>query len=250
MEPIEILVLYNLISLIVTIGLMILCKKVIKKDSTKNLVLKIVSLVVVAIHYSSLYVDFFSTGSAMIEDNMILPVYPCNIIMWMLVIVAFFKNKDSKVYKVLSEYTFIAGTFCAFVGVAFNINFLNDPNLANYDILKGLLSHSVLLFGTIYLGVFDYVKIRVKSTSISIIIGLLMFSLCGILVNTLYYLFDIPSVNAMFMLEPPLPSLPFFNFFTLGLLGILLVFIGLNIYERFALPKEERWLTKIIERRK
>jgi hypothetical protein len=53
------------------------------------------------------------------------------------------------------------------------------------------------------------------------------------------------------MLEPPLPQLPFFNFFTIGLLGLILSFIGLNIYESFTLPKEQRWISKnLIERKR
>ena len=252
MKPFEILLLYNLIAFILTTGLMILCKKVIRKDSTKDFVLKFVSVAVVVIHYSSLYVDFFSNnGNAMIENNMILPVYPCNIIMWLLLIVSLMKNKESKIYKALSEFTFIGGTLCGVIGVLFNINFLNNPDLGNYDIFKGLISHSVMIFGTIYLFVFDYVKLEVVRTMKSIIFGLIIFVICGLTINILFAIFNIPSVNAMFMLEPPLPDLPFFNFFTIGLLGLILSFIGLNIYEHFALPKEQRWIYKyIIGRRK
>lgn len=231
--------------------LLILCKKVIRKDSTKDIVLKSVSIAVVAIHFSSLYVDFFANkGEAVIESTQLLPIYPCNIIMWLLVIVAFMKNKESNLYKTLSEFTFLGGTFCGVIGVLFNINFLNNPDIFDYDIFKGLISHTVMVFGTIYLCVFNYVKIEVARTTKSIFWGLVLFVALGFTINTLYAIFDIPSVNAMFMLEPPLAALPFFNFFTIGILGIVLVFVGLNIYERFALPKEERWLTKILVERK
>ena len=228
-------------------GLMILCKKVIRKDSTKDIVLKSVSLAVVIIHYSSLYVDYFTNhGEAMIENNMILPVYPCNIIMWLLLIVSFMKNKESNVYKTLSEFTFIGGTLCGLIGVLFNINFLNNPDLGDYDIFKGLISHSVMIFGTVYLFVFNYVELEVVRTTKSIFWGLVIFVTCGFTINVLFAIFDIESVNAMFMLEPPLPQLPFFNFFTIGFLGLILSFIGLNIYEHFTLPKEKRWLSKLI----
>lgn len=246
MSPIEILVVYNLISFAVIIALLILCKKVIKKEKTKDIVLKSVSLAVVIIHYSSLYVNFFSNqGVAYVEANMILLIYPCNIVMWLLVIVSFMKNKESKIYKYLSEFTFIGGTLCGVIGVLFNINFLNLPDLGNYEILKGLISHSVMVFGTVYLGVMNYIKIEVKRTTFSIIFGLLIFTTIGAIVNILYYIFNIPGVNAMFMVEPPIKELPFFNFFTIGILGLLVAFIGLNIYELCALPKEQRWLTKI-----
>ena len=247
----EILLLYNLISLTIVTMLLILCKKVIKNERVKDLVLKIVSVTVVIIHYSSLYIDFFkNNGQAMIENNMILPVYPCNIVMWLLLIVAFFKNKNSKVYRILTEFTFIGGTLCGLIGVLFNINFLAKPELSDYNIFKGLISHTVMIFGTIYLGVLGYVKIRVKNTTESIFWGLVTFSVIGFIINVLFYIFEIPGVNAMFMMEPPFENLPFINFITIGISGMLLSFIGLNIYERFTLPKEERWLTKFMKKRR
>jgi hypothetical protein len=170
--------------------------------------------------------------------------------MWLLVIVAFMKNKESKLFNHLAEFTFIGGTLCGVIGVLFNINFYANPNICDYDIFKGLISHSVMIFGTVYLCVMNYVKIEAKRTMLSIIFGLLLFSLCGLTINVLFYIFDIPSVNAMFMLEPPIKELPFFNFFTIGILGVIISFIGLNIYECFALPKEKRWLTKIMNWRK
>ena len=252
MKPIEILLLYNLITLSLITVLLILCKKVIRKDSTKDIILKSVSIAVVVIHYSSLYVDFFTNkGEAMIENNMILPVYPCNIVMWLLLIVSFMRDKKSSLFNMLAEFTFIGGTFCGLIGVLFNINFLKNPDIFNYDIFKGLISHSVMIFGTVYLYLFKYIKLEVVRTTKSIFCGLVIFSICGLLINLLFYLFGIDSVNAMFMLEPPIPSLPIFNFITIGILGVLLAFVGLNIYEHFALPKEQRWLTKFtIERKK
>ena len=250
MQPFTILTLYNAVAFALCAAFMIVCKKTVRSEKTKDLILKWVAVAVVVIHYSSLYVDYFSNqGQASIDCTMILPVYPCNIVMWLLLVVAFMKNKQSSIYKTLAEFTFLGGTFCGAVGALFNINFLNNPNLADYDIFKGLFSHSVMVFGTVYLFVFDYVKIEVARTTKNIFIGLLIFAVCGLLVNTLFAIFDISSVNAMFMLEPPLPELPFFNFFTIGILGLIVVFLGLNVYERFAFKKEDRWLTKFINKR-
>lgn len=251
MSPFGLLSIYNLITLFITGLLLVVCKKKIKNERTKDIVLKTAAVMVVALHYSSLYVDYFSNhGEATVEGNMLLPIYPCNIIMWLLLIVAFMKNRDSKIYKYLAEFTFVGGTICGLVGVLFNINFLDNPDFFDYYIFKGLISHTVMIFGTIYLYLFNYVQIEVKRTMKSIIFGLLLFSIIGLIINVLFAIFDISSVNAMFMLEPPLEEFPIFNFFTIGILGILVSFIGLNIYERFALPKEERWLTKFKNERK
>lgn len=250
MKPFEKLLIYNIVTfLIITMGL-ILCKKVIRKDSTKDRVLKLISIFVVIIHISSLYIDFFQNGGeVLIEDNILLPIYPCNMVMWLLLITAFIKNKESKLFLHLAEFTFLVGTFCGVVGVVFNFNFLNNPTFKDYDILKGLLSHSVMIFGTVYL--YDYVKFTVRNTMKSIIYGLLLFTFIGFSINTLFKIFGIPSVNSMYLEYPPFEEIPFINFYTIGLFGLILCFIGLNIYEYFKYEKSSRWLyQKLIGRKK
>lgn len=230
---------------------MVLCKKVIRKENTKDIVLKSISITVVLIHLSSLYVDFFTNnGEAFIEDNILLPIYPCNIIMWLLVLVAFMKNKTSKLFIVLAQITFVVGTVSGVIGVIVNFNFLNNPTLLDYDILKGLLSHWFMIFGTIYLFVFKYIKLDVVNTTKSVFCGLVLFTLIGIVVNALFYIYEIPSVNAMYMLYPPIPQLPFINFYTIGLAGLLITFILLNLYEMVTLKKEDRWFNRVVLERK
>ena len=246
MNPFVILLLYNLIAFTIISLLLVACKKGIRKDSTKDLILKLSSIIVILIHYSSLYVDYFTNqGTAIIEDNMLFPIYPCNILMWLLLIVSLINNKETKVYKYLSEFTFIGGTICGIIGVVFNINFLNDPNISNYNILKGLLSHWVMIFGAICLFLFKFVKIEVKRTMISIIIGSLIFFFTGITINLLYKAFNLHDINVMFIFKAPFEQYPFINFYTIEAFLITTSFIGLNIYEAVTLPKEERWLTKI-----
>ena len=250
MKPFEILLIYNVVSFVVIAAGLILCKKVIRKESSKNFILKFVSILVVIIHISSLYVDFFKCGGvANIEDNIILPIYPCNVVMWLLVITAFMKNKKSKLFSHVAEFTFLAGTICGVIGVVFNFNFLNTPSFKDYDILKGLLSHSVMIFGTIYIYVFDYITLSVRNTMKSILYGLLLFVMIGFSINTLFKVFELPSVNSMY-LESPMPEYPFVNFYTIGLVGLVISFIGLNVYERFKYKKEDRWLWKKTNERK
>lgn len=252
MKPIIALSIYNLITLTLVTVLLILCKKRIRKERTKDFVLKSVSIAVVVLHYSSLYVDFFAnSGNVEIDHNMLFPIYPCNITMWLLVIVAFWKKRNQKTYQVLAEFVFIVGTFCGLVGVLYNFNFLDSTNgFADYEALKGILSHTVMIFGTIYLGVMNYIKIRVPNGIRSVFWGLILFIAIGAIINTVFISTGIDKdINAMYMMEPPIPSLPFFNFFVLGVLGLFLVFIGLIIFERFALPKEERWLNKILNKK-
>lgn len=80
---------YTLTTLFITILLLVICKKRITKERTRDLVLKASAIITVIIHYSSLWVDFFTNGSASVEAPMLLPIYPCNICMWLLLICAF-----------------------------------------------------------------------------------------------------------------------------------------------------------------
>ncbi len=239
---------FNLICLIVIGVLLFLCKKFIKERRTHDLILKTTSILVILIHYSAVYVEFFQNqGVAYASASYILPVYPCHIMMWLLVIVAFTRHKKSRFFEGLAEFVFVVGTLAALIGALFNMNFLNssNPTFTNYFLFKGVFGHMVMFFGTTYLFVFEYVKPRVEKTMISVIVGLLFFVADGIIINTLYAKFDIPPVNAMFLLEPPFEDYPFINFFTIGSIGLILCFIGLLIYEHITLPKAEQWITKI-----
>jgi len=242
-------IIYMVVSTVVVVGLLIVCAQFVKDQKYKNLILKISAILTVIIHYSTLYVDYFTTGSAEISSAMLLPIYPCNIAMWLLLIVAFIKNKESKVFKILAEITFYLGIVGGIAGVALNEIYASNPNLADWDVMNGLLSHVTMLFGCIYLLVGGYIRIRVDNM-ISIVLGLLLLFVDGWLIIGLYRAFSLDPPNSMYLLEPPLEALPWFNTYLIGLLAIVLFFTFTSIYELIRLPKEERWYNKLSFRRK
>jgi len=239
-------ILYMIISLAITVALLVVFAVKIKTQSKKDLVLKIFAIVTVILHYSSLWVDFFSTGTAEVESPMLLPIYPCNICMWLLVAVAFVKKRQGIAYKMLAEFTFYAGVVCGFIGILLNEAYASTPNLLDWDTLKGLLSHSTMIVGCAYILVGRYIKISVSNV-LSVICGLILFLIDGGIIIGLYKLFGLDPVNSMYLLENPLPELPWLNTFILGVFAIVLVFLATAIYEQFAFKKEERWYTKIKE---
>ena len=236
--------LYTLISFAITAVLLIVFQKYLTNEKDKKLVLKISAISTVILHYSSLYVDYFTTGEATISNTMILAVYPCNVAMWFLVIVAFTKDIHSKFFKHLAEATFYLGLVGGVIGIVINENYIANPNLADWDILKGLLSHSTMLVGCIYLLTGGYIKIRVDNL-ISVTGMLLFLVLDGGIVIGLHKLCQLDPPNCMYLLENPVPALPWFNTWLIGVLGILLCFAVTAIYEQIVLPKEERWYSKI-----
>lgn len=238
------LLIYSFTVLILIIISLILIKKYVKEEKTKDNILKIFALITVILHYSSLWVDYFTTGEAKVDSNMLLPIYPCNICMWMLLIVAFMKNKKGTVYKILSEFLALGGTVCGLIGLFFNEIFLSNPDFLDYDSLKGLLSHTTMIFGTMFLVSEGFAKIRTISMTLSNAIGLLIFALIGAIVNTLFYIFNLDPVNAMYMLEFPF-DIPGASFITLGIVGVISAFIITSIYELIFLTPSDRWYNNL-----
>lgn len=234
-------ILYMVISGLLSVVLLVLPRKLVTDENTKNRILKFWAIVTVVIHYSNLWVDYFASGgTATVENNQILPVYPCNVVMWMLLVASLLKDKKSLLFRILSEFCFIGGTVCGVVGIVLNVNFGNNPTLADYDILKGMVSHSTMLMGCLYLFVGGYIKIRVFN-AVSVTAGLGTFVLCGMLVNGLYEAFGMEAPDGMFLRSNPYLSV---SPMVLGVLLIVLMFISLALWE-LRLPEEDRWYKKL-----
>lgn len=240
------LVAYALISGIIIAILLFVCNKFVKDQNVKNKILKASAILTVIIHYSILYVDFFTVGSAEVSSTMLLPVYPCNVVMWLLLIVSFMKNKKGKVYETLAVSTFYIGIVGGVIGVLFNEIYLSNPDFGNWDVLNGLLSHSTMTFGCIYLLAGGYISIRVKNV-MSVACGLLLLLADGIVIIGLYRLFNMDPPNCMYLLENPFPQIKWFNPLVLGGIGICVVFLITVIYEQVTLVEENRWYSKIKE---
>lgn len=229
------------ISGIVTVALLALFSKYAKDDQMKNRILKFFAIITVMIHYSNLWVDYFSNGgTATIENNHILPVYPCNVVMWMLLVASLLQNKKGLLFQFLGEFCFYGGTVCSVIGIVLNLNFGNTPTLADYDILKGMLSHSTMLVGCLYMLTGRFIKIRV-SNALSVAAGLGIFVLCGMVVNSLYECFGMEAPDGMWLRSNPYISM---SPMVLGLLFVVALFCVLSLRE-LRLPAEERWYYKL-----
>ncbi len=238
-------IVYITVSTILTVIGLILAKLFVKTDKAKSRIIRIAGWLSVITHFSVLWVDFFTTGTATADSSILLLIYPCNILMW-LVLICGYLPKDNKVSKVIFEFVFFASIVCGIIGIVFNQNYDANPTLTNWYSLKGLLSHSFFLFGALYLYVAGYVKIRVKCC-ISVIFGLIFFLIDGFIHNWLYSIFNLGEPNNMYLQHPPFENLPWLNTWVMGLAAILLVFIVTEIYELITLKKEERTLYRLFK---
>ena len=237
-------ILFTTISFAIIVVLLILANIFVKEKKGKQFILKLSAISTVIIHFSSLYVDYFSGIDPIAEQPMLLPLYPCNVAMWLLVIVAYFKNKDSKIFDFLATATFFLGVFGGIIGIVINQNYIANPNLADWGILKGMLSHSTMLFGCIYILIAGYIKVRV-SKMLYVFLGLLMLVADGAIIIFLHWIFGLDLPNSMYLLELPFESMPWLNVVTIGILAMVIIFTACALVEQFALPKEDRWYTKL-----
>ena len=226
--------------LIITIGVVIVNKKVHSKKM-KNSIFIIVAILTVLIHYSSMFVHFYN-GDFFIEDNMFLPVYPCNVMMWINFILIFLIAKRNKAFEILAVFSFWCGTICGFVGLAFNKNYLNNPNFFDYDILKGLLSHVTMLYCSIYLGATGYIKIRTVNNLKSLLIGAFILVVCSYVSDLILEQIGREPVNGMLL--KPLEETPIASFYTISFVGLILFMLITTIYENYVY-KDEAWFRTI-----
>lgn len=219
-------ILYMVISGLLTAILLALAAKFAQNDATKNRILKISAVVTVLIHYSNLWVDYFTTGGAAVEANQILPVYPCNVVMWMLLAVSLMPNKSGVVFRVLSDFCFYGGSVCAALGIILNANYGANPTLADYDIFKGLLSHSTMLFGCVYLFTGGYIKVGIFNL-VSMLSGIAVFAVCGVGINALHDWFGLEAPDGMWLRSNPyIPFPPMI--LAVAVVLVLLVFFSLR----------------------
>ena len=111
-------ILYMLISALISAGILVFLYIKVKDEGKKTLALRIMALVTVAIHYSSLWVDFFASGSLTIAPSHLLPIHPCNVCMWLLLAVSYIKNRESRIFKIMAEFVFWGGLVCGSIGHA------------------------------------------------------------------------------------------------------------------------------------
>ena len=223
--------------------LLIAAKRFLKTDRAKDRFLKLSALLVVVIHLSPLYVAFFRDGEAKIAENMLFPVYPCNLAMWLLLIYAFLSDKSKIVPRLIGEFTFYLGLVGGLIGIAANVNYANNPNLSDWSIFAGLLSHSVMLLGCLWLLVGNFIRIRVRNT-LSVLIGMALMLLDGLLIITLFRNAGLEPPNSMFLLGVPFEGIKWLNTATIGVLSVAFTFIFTFVYEMLALPADRRTFSK------
>ena len=246
------LIYFNCILLLIIFIGLLLFKKYIKSEKGKNITLLFSALFTILCHYSTFIYLYLTNGPTMEylkqNPNLLLPIYPCNVVMWGCLIYGLIKNKESKVAVFLADYLFWFGVVSTLVGMFANVDFINNPTLKDYEVTKSIVAHATLLFNVLLIFAFGHIKIDLIKNMIHIIIAVIMMYITGLYCNKLFEVLvsveEANSVNSMFILHSPFPSIPFLTYPIIAACSLILYFVLFFICELFVYPKGNRWFNR------
>lgn len=246
------LIIFNLILIaLIAVGLWLI-KKYVKKERTQNIFLIFAAVFTILFHYSLFIFKLLSGGNA-IEylsetPNLILPIYPCNVVMWSALIFGLLKNKKSKLGEFFADYLFWFGIISTLVGMFANVDFINNPTLADYGNFKSIAAHATLLFNVLLLPLFGYIKIDAKRNIKNIIISVVLMGAIGAYCNLVFSALASETVaydvNSMFWLHSPFAGVEFLTYPLISLIGIPIYFAVFILCELCAYKKGKRFFDK------
>lgn len=216
---------YIIGSLLLT-GLILYFAKYIKNNRNKEKFLLFWAAATFLLHLSPLWIDFLKGESAIAVDNMLFPIYFCNLAMLMLLLTSLFKDKTTKAFKIIATSTAYSGIIGALVSLIYPDYYVSTDAGMTFGILKSMLSHSTMLVGSIYLFSGNFIKVDKNSTKY-FIYGLLSYGMIGAIVNIIFYMFGLPNPNAMYLQASAIEEVPFLNGYVIAFIVVLVVF-GIN----------------------
>ena len=156
------LTVFNLILLCIITACLFAVKKTVKSRKAQKWVFLAAALVTILFHYSTFLFRVATGGDALSylseNPNLLLPIYPCNLVMWSCLVLGLLKNEESSLARLLTDYIFWFGIFSTLVGMFANVDFIKNPTLADYEITKSIVAHATLLFNLLMLPLFGRIK--------------------------------------------------------------------------------------------
>ena len=228
--------------------MLFLVKRTVKTGRAEQVLLLVSSVVTILFHYSSFIFRCFSNDSAIeylrSTPNLLLPIYPCNVVMWSCLVVGLIKDKDSKVVRLLTDYVFWFGIFSTLVGMFANVDFIKNPTLADYEITKSIVAHATLLFNVLLLPVFGRIKIDFWKNMKHMFISVVGMYFIGLYCNLIFKVLVSPEraydINSMFLIHSPFEGLDFLKYPIIAAIALVLYFILFTVCDFLKHKKGDR----------
>ena len=251
------LIIFNCILLCIISAALFFTKRHAKNDKRKNGILLFSAILTILCHYSSFLFLLFSGGDATAylksNPNLLLPIYPCNVVMWSALIFALLKNKRSKLANYFVDYLFWFGIFSTLVGMFANVDFITNPTLADYENVKSIGAHATLLFNVLLLCVFGYIKMDFVRNITNILISIVKMAIIGGYCNLLYAVIDSAEaayeVNSMFLIHSPFEGVDFLTYPIIVLMVLPIYLTVFIICDCLTHKKGSRFIDKLFNKK-
>lgn len=248
------LIIFNIIQILIIAALLVAVKKWVHSERAKRILLLVAPLITVAFHYSSFayHLLFVGDGIAYLAEtpNLVLPMYPCNVVMWCALLYGLLPNKDSKLALFLSDYVFWFGIASTLVGMFANVDFIMNPTLSDFEVTKSIIAHATLLFNLLLIPVFGLLRPNFFRNMRSITISVLAMYVIGLYCNLVFEALGSPEMaydqNSMFIVHSPFEGMPLLRYPLIAALGLALYFIVFTVYDVVTAPRGNRWFDRLL----
>ncbi len=249
-----ILIVFNIIQILIITALLIGAKKYVRSERARRAALLIAPLLTVLFHYSSFFYRLLFTGGGIAylgeTPNLILPIYPCNVVMWCALIYGLLPNKDSKIALLFSDYVFWFGIASTLVGMFANVDFIMNPTLADFEVTKSIVAHATLLFNVLLIPVFGLLRPNFFRNMRNMIISVLAMYVIGIYCNLMFEALvgaeKAYDVNSMFIIHSPFEGAPFLRYPLIAALGLVVYLVIFTVCDIITTPRGSRWFDRVL----
>ena len=250
----ELLILFNFILILIIAAALIAVKKWLGGERAGRVLLLVAPLVTILCHYSLAIYHAIFTGELVAyigsTPNLILPMYPCNVVMWCALLYGLLPNKDSKFALFLSDYVFWFGLISTLVGMFANVDFIMNPTLADFEVTKSIVAHATLLFNLLLIPLFGYLRPSFWRNFCNIAISVIVMYGIGLYCNLVFGALASPEVaydqNSMFILHTPFEGVPFLRYPFIASVGLVFYFILFTVYDIVTVPRGARWYERAL----
>ena len=248
------LILFNTILILMIVGLLIAAKRWVCSERAKRALFLLAPLVTILFHYSSFLYHLLFTGAGVAyvgeTPNLILPIYPCNVVMWCALVYGLFKNKESKFATLLSDYLFWFGIISTLVGMFANVDFIMNPTLTDYEVTKSIVAHATLLFNVLLIPVFGLLRPsffrNMRNMVISVLAMYVIGLYCNLIFSALVSAEKAYDVNSMFIIHSPFEGLPFLRYPIIAAVALVLYLIIFTLCDIITTSKGNRWFHRAL----
>ena len=247
------LIIFNTTLIAIITAILLVIKKYAHSERAHSLLFLISPIITIVCHYSSLIFLILTGGDALAyvsyNPNLILPIYPCNIVMWCCLIYGVLKRKNTKFAIFLSDYIFWFGIASTLVGMFANVDFIVNPTLRDFEVTKSILAHATLLFNVLLIPVLGKLKPSFLRNICNIAIAVVMMYVVGLYCNLIFKALVSTeaayNVNSMFIIHSPFEAIPFLRYPIIAAVSMIIYLIIFTVCDMINSPRGNRWFNQL-----